>query len=85
MFWNDGMRRKEFIVSLPPSMSCDVLEWTWIQQIGDESWHLCLNLNDAAFMNHGESFNIAPLDTASLEFYAVRGKLFSIFSISVPG
>lgn len=85
MFWNDGMRWKEFIVSLPPSMSCDVLEWTWIQQIGDESWHLCLNLNDAAFMNHGESFNIAPLDTASLEFYAVRGKLFSIFSISVPG
>lgn len=74
VFWNDGLQWKKFIVSLPPPMSCDVLEWTWIQQVGDQGWRLCLNLNDAAFMNHNKVFNIAPIHNTSLEFYAVRGK-----------
>lgn len=81
VFWNDGLRWKEFIVSLPPAMSCDVLEWSWIQKGGDEGWQICLNLNDSAFMNHGKAFNIATIDNTSLEFYTVRGKLFSLCHI----
>ncbi|KAL3794405.1 hypothetical protein HJC23_012942 [Cyclotella cryptica] len=72
IFWNDGLAWKEYIMSLPHPMTCDVLEWTWIQQVRDEGWLLCLNTNDAAFFNHEDDFNIAPLNATSLEFYAVR-------------
>ncbi|KAL7520305.1 hypothetical protein ACHAWX_005034 [Stephanocyclus meneghinianus] len=72
IFWNDGLAWKEYIMSLPHPMACDVMEWTWIQQVRDEGWLLCINLNDAAFMNHEDNFNIFPSNTTSLEFYAVR-------------
>ena len=74
VFWNDGISWKEYVMALPPPMACDVLEWTWIQEVQDYDWLLCLNLNDAAFMNHDDNFNIAPKSSTSLEFYAVRGK-----------
>lgn len=61
-------------MALPQTMACDVLEWTWIQTVPDYGPLLCLNLNDAAFMNHDDEFNIAPKDISSLEFYAQRGK-----------
>lgn len=76
VFWNDGILWKEYVMALPPPMACDVLEWTWIQEVEDYDWLLCLNLNDAAFMNHDDNFNIAPISSTSLEFYAVRGKRF---------
>jgi hypothetical protein len=73
-FWNDGMLWKEYVVSLPPPMSCDVMEWTWIQQVGDKGWFLCLSTNGASLMNHDEDFNTAPSHNRSIQIYAVRGK-----------
>ena len=73
VFWVDGLAWKEFVVNLPPPMACDVLEWTWIQEVQDYGPLLCLNLNDAAFMNHDSEFNIAPKNSKTLDFYAVRG------------
>jgi hypothetical protein len=58
VFWNDGLAWKEYVMSLPRRMACDVLEWTWIQEVQGYGWLLSLNLNDAAFMNHDENFNI---------------------------
>jgi hypothetical protein len=72
-FWNNGMLWKEYVMSLPPPMPCDVMEWTWIQQVGDKGWFLCLDFG-ASLMNHDDDFNTAPSDKRSLQFYAVRGK-----------
>ena len=85
IFWNDGLSWKEYIMSLPHPMACDVMEWTWIQQVRNEGWLLCLNLNEAAFMNHEDNFNIAPSNTTSLEFYAVRGKFSRPCPVILPG
>jgi hypothetical protein len=75
VFWEDGLDWKRYAMSLPRSMACDVLEWTWIQEVYDEGWLLCMNLNEAAFMNDGgEDSNVAPKDEKSLKLYAVRGK-----------
>lgn len=74
VFWANGDGWKEYVMALPRSMACDVLEWTWIQEIEDYGPLLCLNLNDAAFLNHDDDFNIAPKSSTSLEFYAVRGE-----------
>ena len=73
LFWYDGLLWKEYVMSLPDYMACDVLEWTWIQDVQGYGNLLCLNLNDAALLNHDDDFNIAPKDNTSLEFYAVRG------------
>ena len=73
LFWNDGLLWKEYVMSLPDHMACDVLEWTWIQEVKGYGHLLCLNMNDAAFLNHDDDFNIAPKDNTSLEFYAVKG------------
>ena len=77
-FWNDGLAWKQYIASLPSPMDCDVMEWTWTQEVVDKGWFLCLNLNEAAFLNNGgeEDSNIAPTDETTLEFYALRGKLW---------
>jgi hypothetical protein len=74
VFWTNGDGWREYVMALPRTMACDVLEWTWIQTVQDHGPLLCLNLNDAAFMNHDDDFNIAPNDEYSLEFYAQRGK-----------
>ena len=76
LFWNDGLLWKEYVMSLPDYMACDVLEWTWIQDVKGHGNLLCLNLNDAALLNHDDDFNIAPKDNTLLEFYAVRGMYF---------
>ena len=74
VFWANGDGWKEYVMALPRSMACDVLEWTWIQEMEDYGSLLCLNLNDAAFLNHDDDFNIATKSSTSLEFYAVRGE-----------
>ncbi|KAL7508560.1 hypothetical protein ACHAXN_011685 [Cyclotella atomus] len=72
VFWTNGDGWREYVMALPQTMACDVLEWTWIQTVPDYGPLLCLNLNDAAFMNHDDEFNIAPKDRLSLELYAQR-------------
>ena len=74
VFWNDGLSWKRYIMALPSTMLCDVLEWTWIQEVEDYGWLLYIDLNDAAFMNHYDDYNIAPKNNTSLKFYAIRGK-----------
>eukprot|EP00804_Cyclotella_cryptica_P020952 CCRYP_009280-RA/>CCRYP_009280-RA protein AED:0.38 eAED:0.38 QI:0/0/0/1/1/1/2/0/210 len=71
-FWNDGMQWKKFVMSLPPPMPCDAMEWTWIQQVEDKGWLLCLTMGNASLMNHDDNFNTAPSHKRSLQLYAVR-------------
>mmetsp|Transcript_19136 Transcript_19136/g.39213 ORF Transcript_19136/g.39213 Transcript_19136/m.39213 type:complete len:271 (-) Transcript_19136:130-942(-) len=76
VFFPDGASWGDFIFSIPSSrMACDVLEWTWMQDVIFEgNLMLCLNLDDAAFLNDGgeEESNIAPISETSLLFYATR-------------
>ncbi len=76
VFFRDGDSWRDFIFSIPSSrMACDVLEWTWMQDVIFEgNLMLCLNLDDAAFLNNGgeSESNIAPISEKSLTFYATR-------------
>lgn len=74
-FWNDGWAWKRYVMALPKPLRCDVMEWTWTQEVGDNGWFLCLSLNDASFLNSGGEWasNIATTNETTLEFYALRG------------
>lgn len=75
VFFRDGVTWRKYVMSLGRRMSCDVLEWTWTQDVtGDGEYLLCLNLGDGAFFNSGgdKYSNIAPKTSTDLDFYALR-------------
>ncbi|KAL3778129.1 hypothetical protein ACHAWO_008081 [Cyclotella atomus] len=75
--FTDGQLWKEYIFSLPRTMACDVMEWTWTQNVhsmGDI--RLCLSIGDGdSYLNNAdidEDINIAPSDLTSMKFEATR-------------
>lgn len=75
--FTDGQLWRQYIFSLPRTMACDVLEWTWTQNVhsmGDI--RLCLSIGDGdSFLNNAdidEDINIAPTDLTSMKFEATR-------------
>lgn len=75
--FTDGQLWKQYVVSLPRMMACDVLEWTWsqnVQTMGDV--RLCLSIGDGdSYLNNAdidEDINIAPTSLTSMMFEATK-------------
>lgn len=72
-----GQLWKDYVMSLPREMGCDVMEWTWTQdvhELGDI--RLCLSIgNGDSFLNDAdldEDINIMPTNSTSMIFEATR-------------
>ncbi|KAL7501743.1 hypothetical protein ACHAWX_000336 [Stephanocyclus meneghinianus] len=77
VFFDDGLLWKRYVVSLPREMGCDVMEWTWTQDVFVEgNIRLCVSIGDGdSFLNDAdvdEDVNIAPTNGTSMKFHAVR-------------
>jgi hypothetical protein len=74
--FDDGVLWKKFVVSLPHAMACDVMEWSWTQDVFAEgNMKLCLSIGDGdSFLNSrgAGTLNIAPTNMTSRKFWAVN-------------
>jgi hypothetical protein len=76
--FDDGELWKKLVVSLPRSMACDVMEWSWTQDVFTEgNTKLCLSIGDGdSFLNNGDNdegtVTIAPTNMTSLKWWAVK-------------
>lgn len=75
--FTDGQLWKEYVASLPREMACDVMEWTWLQNVqtmGD--YRMCLSIGDGdSYLNDAdidEDVNIAPTSLISMKFEATK-------------
>lgn len=72
-----GQLWKDYVMSLPRTLGCDVMEWTWTQNVhtlGDI--RLCLSIGGGdSFLNDAdvdEDINIVPTNATSMKFEAAR-------------
>lgn len=71
----DAAAWRRFVFSLPRTMACDVVEWTWTQRLSEGGrLRTLMDMNIAALFNNGGEggFNVVPKDRHSLIFYAAR-------------
>lgn len=72
----DAKSFRRFLFALPRTMSCDMMEWTWTQQLHEDGpYHICLSINIASLMNtesDEEEANALPKTSTSTVFYATR-------------
>lgn len=78
-FFQNGDTWRRFVMTLPtPEMSCDVMEWTWMQRIRPHSGQfvLCMDMDSGSLMNDGyDEWNSTVKRTktdTSLDYVASR-------------
>ena len=72
----DSMSWRRLLFNLPRRVACDVIDWSWVQQLevgGDYKLLSAINIsvlfNDA---KHGYKMNVNPMSGTSSKFYALR-------------
>jgi len=76
VFFLDAASWYRYLALLPRMMVCDVMEWSWQQDLTDTGHVvMCLNLDEAVFFNdggHDSSTNMEMTEKSSLDFYATE-------------
>ena len=71
----DGVSWRRLVFNLPKQMSCDVIDWSWVQKTEEnDEYKLFSAINISIFFNGGNkrTVNVNPPSGASSKFYALR-------------
>jgi len=72
----DGLSWRRFVFSLPRNRACDIIDWTWTQQIetNSDEYGIFSAINISVLHNggRGNDANVNPRSPTSSKFYATR-------------
>ena len=53
--FQDGASWRNFVMSAPDEMSCDIFEWSWVQDLGENTTlAIILGVDDSSILNDGQ-------------------------------
>lgn len=70
----DGMSWRRYAFSLPRERACDLIDWSWTQQLEEGGKYRLLSAINISIFHNGDSkkANIKPRSPSSQQFYATR-------------
>lgn len=71
----DAASWRRFVFALPRNRACDVIDWTWTQQLADDGQYRIVSAMDISVLHNGgrgKDANVNPNSATSMKFYATR-------------